>query len=404
MKSPNPNSRLGRVHARVSGWQLPVRIPVPNRDDLIAMGLMTLAFGLIIGVAIGPALGKFGNAGATVVPGVAATEAETPEADEVAGSGTGLPPLGAPAGSESPASKSIPPPDVTASVPSADPPPDSSGIPADPEPDVPDTEDGYTPPEKRRNDDGNPPRALSGTPLKGTVVSQGTTPTSYAVADDFGNVLALHAETSPPLAAKVSTRIEPLENGTFGEARKWTTDGEKAESPLRGVVSFIDPVTGWIVISNRGASIAVDAAEVIASGELEMELGSLVEGLVEFPEELREDPDSGPLLVAIGLEAIGEPGDLLELNGRVLGVDEEAETFDLAPDSGGRLDGEIVIRMPAEFDPATLAVGRTVNATAEVSSGGLTLTGLSDDQGRKAADDLFDGLRGPQVELRRLRS
>ncbi len=377
---------LEGTRKKIGAWRLPWRIPVPNRDDLIAMGLMALAFGLMVGVAIGPGLGNSSNAGATVASGLPPAVTETPATDEIVLADPGAPVLGAPAGSETSTSGSLPDSDQAAFVPPLDDSsitPDASSDPAPVEPDA----DEFIAPEKR-TDPVDPPKSLPGSPLKGTVVSLGVNEKSYAVADEFGNVLALHGSTSPPLAGYVSTRIAPLANGTFGEELKWTTDGEKTGSPLRGVVSWIDPATGWIAISSRGASIAVDAAEPIATGESQIEIGSQVEGDITFPAERQEDPDSGPLLLATGLEAIGDPGDFLELNGRVLSVDPEARLITMAPDSGGRIDAEISIQTPRAFDPETVDVGRTFNATADVTDGGLVLTGLSADYSRNAANDL----------------
>ncbi|MGK2933351.1 MAG: hypothetical protein ACSLFD_11425, partial [Solirubrobacterales bacterium] len=169
-------SWLERVHAKASSWKLPVRVPVPNRDNLIAMGLMALAFGLMVGVALGPALGDSSNAGATAVPGVAAAVPETPLADEVAETGTEVPALGAPAGSEDSSSESTPESDETAFVPQDDAPSlDTSDPPADTYPFGTEPEEEYVVPEEKKNDN-ELPRSLPGTPLKGTVVSVGTNP------------------------------------------------------------------------------------------------------------------------------------------------------------------------------------------------------------------------------------
>ena len=58
---------FNRMGDKAASWRLPVVIPVPNRDNLIAMGLMALAFGLLVGFAIGPLLAPAGNAVAAVV-------------------------------------------------------------------------------------------------------------------------------------------------------------------------------------------------------------------------------------------------------------------------------------------------------------------------------------------------
>ena len=92
-----------RMVDKAASWRLPVVIPVPNRDNLIAMGLMALSVGLLVGVAIGPLLGPAGSA----VAGIVAPSATAPTEDtttaatdttEPAAEGVGLQ---SPAGSES---------------------------------------------------------------------------------------------------------------------------------------------------------------------------------------------------------------------------------------------------------------------------------------------------------------
>ena len=51
---------FNRMGDKAASWRLPVVIPVPNRDNLIAMGLMALAFGLLVGFALGPLLAPAG--------------------------------------------------------------------------------------------------------------------------------------------------------------------------------------------------------------------------------------------------------------------------------------------------------------------------------------------------------
>lgn len=360
---------------------------MPNRDNLIAMGLMALAFGLMVGVAIGPALGNSSNAGATVAAVPPATVAETPATDDTVAVADS-PTLSAPAGSESLGSTSDSGSDGTTTASTGDGSFDDPAASPDPAPADPAPDDSVAP-EKEKNDPEDVPKSLPGSALEGTVVGLGTNEKSYALADESGNVLAMHAASSPPLAASVSTRIVPLDNGTFGEALDWSAHGEKDTSVLRGVVSYIDPETGWIAISNRGASIAVDAAEVLAAGDFPAEVGSYVEGKVSFPIDLRGDPDSGPLAKAVSLEAIGDPGEIIELNGRLLTFDPEAGLMTIAPDSGGRISDEIQIKTPEDLDESLPAVGRTFNASAEIGDDGeLLLTGLSADYNRKVAEDV----------------
>jgi hypothetical protein len=384
--APESDGTFARIRAKVAGWKLPVRIPVPNRDNLIAMGLMALAFGLMVGVAIGPALGSSSNAGATVVSPAPAASPETPTTGTTVADLSGAPALGAPAGGT--VSDSGGDTGGTGLASTGD---DSFSSPSDlPDTSGPvDTGDDYVAPVKEPKNPRETPAGVTGTPLEATVVGVGKSESSYTVVDEFGNLLGLHAKSTPPLSSRISNRIEPLANGTFGETVGWTAHGEKTEAPLRGVVSYIDPEAGWIVISSRGASVAVDAAGPLADGDPGVELGSQVESEVTFLVDLFEDPDAGPLLEATSLEALGEPGQVVELSGRLVTAEPEAGLITMAADGSDRIREKIGILTPDDFHPADLATGRQYNATAEIGDDGeLMLTGLSPDYNGTVADDV----------------
>ena len=363
-------------------------VPVPNRDNLIAMGLMALAFGLLVGFAIGPLLAPAGNAVAGIIaPAVAAPAEDTttattgttdPAAEGVA--------LQSPAGSESPASTTVA--DVTPSTsttdiaPSTDtttdytPTPDPAAAPADqidPAPADPD-----------------PVPVENGSELKGTVVGTQPEGGDYDVADSSGNLLSLHATEPPAVGDDVSTRIESLSNGTFGELGDRKVRGRKMKSKLRGVTSWVDAATGLMVISSRGSSLAVDIAAIPDDQVLLLAPGSLVEATVSFtePVEGTDETPARPALVAEEIQADEEVSDRIELSSRVKSVDPESRTITMAADSNGTVAADMLLEAPKRLDLEPLTEGRTYNVSAGVEQDGtFTVTGLSPDFSRKEADD-----------------
>ena len=379
---------FNRMVDKAASWRLPVVIPVPNRDNLIAMGLMALSVGLLVGVAIGPLLGPAGSAVAGIVAPsataptedttTAATDTTNPAAEGVA--------LQSPAGSESSSSTT-----VAAATPDTT----STGIPAstDTTTDYEPTPDPAAAPTDQIDPapaDPDPVPVENGSELKGTVVGTQPDGGDYDVADSSGNVLSLHATEPPAVGDEVTTRIESLSNGTFGELGDREVKGENLKSKLRGVTSWVDPATDLMVISSRGSSLAVDITGIPDDQAGLLAPGSPVEAIVSFtePVEATEDSPARPPLFAEEIQADEELSDRIELSGLVKAVDAEARTITMAADSNGTIAADMVLEAPKRLDLEPLTVDRTYNVSAGIEEDGtFTITGLSPDYSRKAADD-----------------
>ena len=386
--------RYETLRARAAAWRLPVRIPVPNRDNLIAMGLMALAFGLMVGVAIGPALGAASNAVAGVVAPLAAAPppAET-EDTTLTDTADGVT-LGSPAGSA-----------VASSTTSTD----SSGRPGDgggssgfgsgsgyASTDTPETDDGVNEepakiPSEPETPEPEPEEPVEGTELKGVVVGVDRGETGYDVADSSGNVLALHASEPPAVGESVVTRIEPLANGTFGEVGAPKAAGLKTKTKLRGTVSWIDPVTKIAVLSSRGSSLAVDLGRLPESESAAIPLGGPAEAVVLLGAPVTaEDGSVRPGLIAESLKVTGDPLESFDLNGviRETGAGPSGRQLSVSIDGAGIVALDLAVDTQEDFDPAVVTPGKTYNLSVELRPDGtLRLTGLSADYSRKVAGD-----------------
>ena len=379
---------FNRMGDKAASWRLPVVIPVPNRDNLIAMGLMALSFGLLVGFAIGPLLAPAGNAVAGIVAPAATAPPEdtTTAAAGTTDSASDAVALQSPAGSEPPSTTT-----VAATTPDTT----STNVPTST-----DTTTDYTPtpdPAAAPTDqidpapaDPDPVPVENGSELKGTVVGTQPDGGDYDVADSSGNVLSLHATEPPAVGDEVTTRIESLSNGTFGELGDREVKGENLKSKLRGVTSWVDPATDLMVISSRGSSLAVDITGIPDDQAGLLAPGSPVEAIVSFtePVEATEDSPARPPLFAEEIQADEELSDRIELSGLVKAVDAEARTITMAADSNGTIAADMVLEAPKRLDLEPLTVDRTYNVSAGIEEDGtFTITGLSPDYSRKAADD-----------------
>lgn len=378
-----------RIQEKASAWRLPVRIPVPNRDNLIAMGLMALAFGLMVGVAIGPALGAASNAVAGVVAPLAAAPPAEPETDTVTDDSPEGVELGSPAGSESGDSTT-----VADNPDSADGFSDSSdGDTSDPYVDSPDVEEpaDETPAKIETDpDDGEQEETPEGTELKGAVIGVDPDDGGYDVADSSGNVLALHSTDSPAIGEGVVTRIESLANGTFAEVGEPKAAGLKTKSKLRGTITWIDPATKLATVSSRGSSLAVDLSATAEDEIQKLESGSPVEAVVLLGEPVVSEDglETRPGLAVESVESTDDPLESFDLNGQVTVTPGTDRQITVTADGAGLIPAELTIDTPEEFDPGLVKDGKTYNLSVERdSAGGLTLIGLSADYNAKVAAD-----------------
>lgn len=376
---------------RLRDWRFPVRYRLPDRRDLAAYGLMALAFGLMVGIAIGPALATVSGA-AQVIAGAqpapaAAAGAEPPDSPGYE--------LGSPSGStgsdSAPTADPAPlePAPTPVSVPAADPASEPRSDPTVYSDGGSDREGGDEPGEEA--DDG-------ATPLDGTVA--GATPSGriYAVADRAGNLLALHADDAPEVGTRLTVGILPLANGTFLQAAARKERSQAGKVTLRGVVTWIDENAGLAVLSARGASLALDLTALATSVGVEEEAGVGAEGAtLPLPEGLAVGSQV-EVDVQIGPAAAGPSGDAerarprmratsitvdptepapLELNGPIREVDRTARTVRIAADGFGEVDALIEVRLPARLDPRLIRKGGTYSLTAEAApDGALRATGV----------------------------
>lgn len=371
---------------RVAAWRLPVRIPVPNRDNLMAMGLMALSLGLMVGVAIGPALGAAGNA----VAGVIAPASPPAASEPILDSTTSDVQLGSPAGSDSGNSTTVA--DTSGSPDEAD--SSATSDVSEPEPEYPVEEPpaDETPVKEETPDEPDdaeePPPGIE---LKGAVLAVDPAGTGYDIADASGNVLALHATKPPAAGDKVVTRVDPLANGTFAEVAKRKAAGRAVQSKLRGTVTWLDPDAKIAVLSSRGSSLAVDIAAV-AEPATPLQVGSSVESVVSVgaPVVPEDGSPTKPGLVAKKFEVSGEPLESLDLNGVIsaTGGGSSGRQLTVAADSGGVTTGQIVVEAPKDFDPSIVTLGKVHNLSVTRDAKGiLKLTGLSPDYNKKVAAD-----------------
>jgi len=415
-EAPEPPGLLERIR----DWRLPVRYRVPPRNDLIAFALMALAFGLMVGLAIAPGWGSADPTGPVIA--LPAPEPETGTTDALGSSAVAN--LQPPAGGEETTTASNDAAAVSGTPTSTADSTAGTGTPAT----TTSSEtpaDSSSPAENYTDGPANPPvddNQEDAPDLKATVV--GSDDSGYAVTDPAGNLLYVHfahpASAQPKVGKRVGIGIDPVGNGTFLQSGALESLGTAATSKLNGVVSWIDPEAGVIVVSSRGVSIAVDAAAAMEKSASPPVLGSWVNATIAFKAASgstaqaanttepasaeadaqveegdqptgddieEEDPLSMPTITAKAVEAGGDPLTQLELAGPVT-WDAAARVLTMAADSFGVLNREIPISIPKKLGLKNIEDGLAYAASADLgTTGTLTLAGLSANYSLAAAGD-----------------
>ncbi len=388
----------------IRGWRFPVRYRLPGKKDLAAYGLMALAFGLMVGIAIGPALSTVSSA-AQVIAGAAPTT--TAPVSKPPDSGPGIE-LGSPAGAGQSGAVSDPAPAVDPA-----PTPVSSPVPAAAPVSVPEGDPGIYAGDESDDATGDdvPDEGDTASTLTGVVTGVTESGTSYAVADPAGNLLAIHAGNPPEVGARVAVGILPLLNGTFHQPLKAKSAGKAKKTTVRGVVTWIDPAAGRMVLSARGVSLGLDLSTVPGFSGPDAPGAGLPEGLKlgsyvtaearvgPAAEEALGDADEAndaagesepggtpPRMGAVSIEVLSADPSPLELNGSILAIDRTAGTVSLAADSFGEVDDSIEVKLPAGFDRKPMRKGRIYSVAAKVLRGGtIRATGIWSNGNRQEA-------------------
>ncbi len=413
----------------VAGPRLPVRIRVPERDELLAMGLATLAVGLVLGLAIGPGLGTAGRIFPVITPQVAQVPID-PLVDDSEDSTDILPVLAAPAGSDSGGGSSTAPapaPTTLAAAPVAPAPvPEPVPVEPPPSPAPPPTPDPAPTP------DPTPTEPEGQTlPISGTVLAASVNGKSFSIADSDGNLQTVFGDAPPGVGESISTSVLPLANGTFAESGGRSTLRTRKRATVKGMISYADPEIGVIVLSNRGTSLPLDGEEVFddlvdtslqsASADENLDLEgqwvrlelSILDREQEseqlksarprsvqavdpaesdpVPEETADQPRPDFGLRAVSVELLDETAASIELTGKVLSIDEAEASFVMAADSLGLLEAQITIVVPEKFKLSSVVPGKVYSATVRrTSSGKLRLSGFSPAFSGRAADRTAD--------------
>jgi hypothetical protein len=214
---------------------------------------------------------------------------------------------------------------------------------------------------------------------------------SYALASEQGQLIAVHAAQLPHLAEQLATRIHPLANGTFGQA-KTRTSGRRDSATFAGTVTFADPTRRLYTVSAPGASVLVHAAPAPPSGSPPPpplpQPGQLVTVTVAIVLNNRPAPGSSPAeLREQKLVLEGNASGAVDLEGIVGKIDRVSSTVTLSADDTRESAADIIMQVGPGLSLDGLRVGQPIAASARLDPGpSYTLLRVSNDSDEQSAD------------------
>lgn len=342
-------------------------LPVTDKRWAAPLAAIALGFGLFAGVAIGPgAAGTLATAPFQVIemPILASSEGGDEEEAEVETGREEAPGGGEAAGGFEEVEETS---GFTPVVEAA---------PFEAEEEAQPTEKAATPQKEEE------PKAAENQELAGIVVHVNPAASSYTVVEVGGLMSAVHAGKLPPVGARIEVPIRALANGTLAEAGKRVKTKIAKGAELAGIVTFVnaDPLPPAYTVSNKGTSVLVHVTPDPAGVLPELPaLGAYVTVKAGL-EEAR--------LTQRTLSGGGAPFTHVELEGIVAAVNLETAQLLISADDVRESGLDLTLAVPPEIDVASLVVGDSVLASADIGAeGSLTLTGLASDERLQGAED-----------------
>jgi hypothetical protein len=218
--------------------------------------------------------------------------------------------------------------------------------------------------------------------LKGTVVHRNTHAHSFAIATSSGRLAAVHSANRPRAGRVVVVSARSLRNGTFA-ASKVRTVGRSHRARFRGTVTYAQRAKGVYTVSSNGVSLLVHRR---LRGARAATLATDVPPVGTIVTVVTQINDDGTV-EAEDVQQQGQDTNGIEIEGRVLAIDQVARTLSISSDDDEVSTGNLLVHVPATFDLKQFTVGQEVKLlTTLQTDGSYLLTGSSSDDNENEAD------------------
>jgi hypothetical protein len=368
-------------------------LPVIDRRWTVPLAALALAFGIFVGVAIGPSQGIGSEQTSSVVqvvppPDTTVASTNTPggNANNHGNGGGPTPSTPTPPTDNGPFDTppvSTPPPTTPAT-----PPPTTT------------TPTATTTPTTTTTTTTTTPTTPTTASVKGPVVHVNRLAGSYTVARSGGKLYSVHSSSLPNLGDVVSVEARVLANGTWAEdGDRSRTDGAQ-QVDLEGTVTFSDPRIGAYSVSANGSSILVRVKPGVRMPQVadKVSVTARIANKLDPIEPLDAGrdgcgkPPNLPKAQKVALQQVSlkvtDSASNTDLEGIVQGVCRKAGSLILSADDLRESGRDIAVTVPNDLRLAKIDIGQMLKIRADIgSSGNFTAKKIADDERQSGAND-----------------
>jgi ribosomal protein L34E len=226
----------------------------------------------------------------------------------------------------------------------------------------------------------------SASTIRGTVVHKNRSAHKLVVATTSGRLVVVHSKRSARVGRVVRISAVKLRNGSYS-ARSIRSVGSRRHARLRGTVTYASRSRRAFTVSTRGASVLVHQKRLRGRSAR-----AAADTMPAAGEQVAVDTtiDRNDDLEADDVKSEGQDTDGMELEGKVLTVDEAKRQITVSADDDDESGDAVTVNVPAEFDFTQFKVGNEVELkVTKQTDGTFTLTKLDDenDNGDDNGDD-----------------
>jgi hypothetical protein len=404
-----------------------LRVPAPR--SAAAVAATTLAFGIFVGVIVGPSLSGTGIASAPVTVSLPSSANASNGGGGGGGGASAGATLGSPVANKPTQTAAVPAPTAAVPIPPPVAPPAAPAAPVTPTT-TPTTPQNTNPSGGGGGGDTLPPGGAS---IDGTVVHLNPVAGSYAVATPTGQLFAVHPDPSakkdatankaananpdpsanpdpqpnktvklPKVGTVISAPTKELFNGTFAENGKRTESGKGTSAKFSGYVTYVDSVNKAYTVSVKGVSVLIHAPSgttlpavndyvtvsvLIKAGIPSTNTPPPLPTGCEGPAHPTTPQKPDTSLVQKKL-TVSTPSTFLYYEATVEGVCADTGQLVISADDASESMTTLTLPVAEGIDLSKVEPGTELTSDAEVGTDGTTtISGLTSDAGLKGADD-----------------
>jgi hypothetical protein len=224
--------------------------------------------------------------------------------------------------------------------------------------------------------------------FRGTVVHKNRSAHKYVVATSSGRLVVVHSKRAVRVGRVVRVSGTKLRNGGYS-ARSIRSVGSRRHARLRGTVTYSSRSKRAFTVSTRGASVLVHNKRLRGRSARAASDTTPAPGEQVAVDTTIDDNDD---LEADDVKSEGQDEDGMEIEGKVLSVDQAKRQLSVAADDDDESGDAVTVTVPDSFDLTQFKVGNEVELkVTKQPDGSFLLTKAESEDENDDAGDKNDG-------------